>query len=119
MNRTGWAVAMFVAAQTVGAAKLEITLQVYNAARAPKAELRKALDEASWILGQAGIETHWLDCGDSVRDGAELPGCEPCEKIGFQGGPDNPGQRQSGPTIAPQGAPAARSSPIALQPRKS
>jgi hypothetical protein len=82
MNRTGWVLAMFVAAQAAGAAKLEITLQVHNAARAPEAELRKALAEASWILGQAGVETHWLDCGDSVRDGAELPGCEPRTETG-------------------------------------
>jgi len=83
MSSGGWVVAIFLAVQPAGAAKLKITVQVHNAAHAPQSELRNALGQANFILGQAGIKAQWLDCGNSVRDGVGLPGCQALTETGL------------------------------------
>jgi hypothetical protein len=83
MSALGRVVGTLLAVQAMGASQVEISVQVYNPAAAPKTEVQKALGEAGWILSQAGIEAQWVECGDSVRDGADLPGCQPRTEPGL------------------------------------
>jgi hypothetical protein len=83
MSVFGRVVGTLLVVQAMGAAQPEITVQVFNAANAPKDEVRKALGEAGWILSQAGIKARWVDCGGSVRDGADLPGCQSRTETGL------------------------------------
>ena len=75
-------IGVFVVAYAAGAAEPGITVQVYNPARVHKPELRKGLTEAGWILRNAGIEAHWLDCGDPVGHAADSLGCQSRTKFG-------------------------------------
>ncbi len=52
----------------------EMTVQVYNRAEAPASELRKALEEAGWILRHAGISAHFVVCGDAWTVAGTDPG---------------------------------------------
>ena len=51
-----------------------MTVQVYNAASAPESQIRKGLVGAGWILLQAAIETHWVECGIRRAIGRLYPG---------------------------------------------
>jgi hypothetical protein len=70
------------AARAVAAAP-SIDVQVYNAANVPQTGVRRSLAEAVGILRRAGIDLHWTECGNSVREGAGLPGCEPRTRPGL------------------------------------
>ena len=83
MSALGRVVGILLVAQAMGAAQREIAVQLYNSASAPKGEVQKALGEAGWILSQAGIRAQWVDCGNSVRGGAELRGCQPRTETGL------------------------------------
>jgi hypothetical protein len=82
MNAGGWICGILFAAQAVAAAPT-IKVQVHNAANVPQSSVRRALAEAVWILRQAGIEMQWIECGNSVRESAELPGCRPRTEPGL------------------------------------
>lgn len=55
-----------------------ITLRVVNEARVDDAILRKAKEEASAILGQAGVGLVWVDCGAAAADWKDR---EPCRRV--------------------------------------
>jgi hypothetical protein len=61
----------------------EITVQVWNVARAPEHEVRKALEDAGWILRQAGTEAQWIRCGNPAVDGRAVSECYPRSEPGL------------------------------------
>ena len=75
MNACGWIFGILFAAQVVAAGPT-IDVQVHNAANVPQSDVRRSLAEAVRILRQAGIELQWIECGNSVGEGAGLPGCQ-------------------------------------------
>jgi hypothetical protein len=83
MGALGWVVSILFAAHAMGATEIEIAVQVYNRAGAPAKQIRNALGEADWILRQAGIKTHWLDCRDSGGARGDLPACHPRTEPGL------------------------------------
>lgn len=68
-------ISVLFAIQATGAARVVMTVQVYNAASATESEIRKALGGAGRVLRQAGVEAHWVECGSAVRDRMSVPGC--------------------------------------------
>jgi len=75
MSARCWIIGVLFATQATGAARVVMTVQVYNAAGATESEIRKALGGAGRVLRQANVEAHWVECGSSVRDRMGVPGC--------------------------------------------
>ncbi len=61
----------------------QITVQVWNVARAPEHEVQQALEDASWILRQAGIAAQWIRCGNPAVDGRAARECYPRSEPGL------------------------------------
>ena len=54
--------------------RLILTIQVFNYAKVSPGKLRSAEGEAGRIIGEAGVETVWLDCLTSRRVSLPAPG---------------------------------------------
>jgi len=74
MSGRCWMIATLFAFRAMAWAGPEMTVQVYNRAEAPASELRKALEEAGWILRHAGISAHFVVCGDARMVAGTDPG---------------------------------------------
>jgi hypothetical protein len=63
MKKIDCCLVLALAAQAAGAeARLAVTVQVFNNASVPPAELRDAVAEAGWMFKKAGIDIDWLVC---------------------------------------------------------
>lgn len=52
-----------------------MTVQVYNVARVSEEALRAAIEEATGIFSQAGVQTTWLDCPLTTAEALRNPLC--------------------------------------------
>lgn len=50
-------------AQNAILVSIPLTVSLYNDAGVPRSELLQAERTASWILHEAGLEVHWINCG--------------------------------------------------------
>ena len=78
-----WITAILLATYAMTLAGAEITVQVFNAARAPEREVRRALAGAGRILRQAGIAAQWIQCGNPALDGRAVSECDPRSEPGL------------------------------------
>lgn len=76
MSTVRWVLGVLFVVKAI-AGEPTIWVRVYNAANVPQSNMRKSLAEAAWILRQAGVKTHWVECGQWTSDGAGVPGCVP------------------------------------------
>ncbi len=83
MRSSGWIFGLALAARAAGSeAPMEITVQLFNNANAPRLEVRQAEREAGWMFQKAGIAVHWVECpplrretgGDQVCRETDDPG---------------------------------------------
>ena len=69
MKSSGWMFGLVLAAQAAGSeAPLEITVQLFNNANVPQAEVRLAEREAGWMFERAGIAVRWVECPVPQRE---------------------------------------------------
>ena len=54
---------------------IPVAVHVYNYAQAPAAIVGRAVKEAGRILGDAGIETGWVDCPITSAEMDKAPAC--------------------------------------------
>ena len=63
MTKIGWLLGLVLAAQAKEPdSRTEITVQLYNYAKAPKKEVRQAEVTVGWLFQKAGIDVRWVEC---------------------------------------------------------